>query len=122
MTERRTFATIEARNRAIIALAQEGVTPTEIEERIDAGRGTIYVTISLARKSGVEIPYFSTRGRKRASAGDSIDRYGKLNVRRELFEALAEAAKPRGMSASALASRLLEAIVDDNLYNAVLDA
>lgn len=113
---RRRFPTREARDRAIVELAQIGISPAVIETRIAVSRGVIYAVIARARRDGAAIPYFSTSGAPRgASRARTIDVGTGLLVRLQAIAAR------RGTTAADLGRRLLERIVADDLVNAVLD-
>lgn len=103
-----------SKKRRILELAREGLPPRLIEQRMFAEgkrttRHSILVTISTARRAGEDIPRFREKdGQIPVDCGEFI---GDLT----------DAAHARGLTPSSLAGLILDAVVSDNLIDAVLD-
>lgn len=61
-----------SRDRMIVALADEGVRPAEIAQKLEISAGIVYSALRAARRNGAPIPLFS---RGPVSAGES--RHGR---------------------------------------------
>jgi hypothetical protein len=95
-------------------LLEQGLRPPEIAKRFGCTTGTLAVKCSKAkislRKGGPRQP------RPQQPPIDTT-----LKVSRDLVDRLRERAAAMGRSGAKLASELLEAIVRDDLFDAVLD-
>tara|TARA_R110002094_G_scaffold160396_11_gene145828 strand:- start:979 stop:1320 length:342 start_codon:yes stop_codon:yes gene_type:complete len=95
----------------IIALAKDGVRPTQISKQLSVHVNTVYEVLRSARKAGEDIPKFSTA---KASANATAEpvaadlRPASLVVPMRLSSLLAKRAAERGLTSSELASQLLE--------------
>lgn len=113
---RRTFATIEQRDQAIVMLAAREIPPAIIEQQIRVSRETIYAVIAKARKNGAAIPYFKTSG---AVHGRPQRRH--ISLTPATLAKLAAPAELRGITPAELAGRIVEEVVSSGMIDAVLD-
>lgn len=116
---RERFDSIQARNRRIVELAQSGLQPALIERKVEVSREVVYTVLRAARDAGARIPHFS-KGRPLATS-EVTNSVVRFSLDRDLFDRLAPEAGKRGVNVLTLAQRLLEAIVADDLFSAVLD-
>lgn len=104
----------------VIELANSGHAPREIlsilwEEGTETTLGSIKAIVSLARRRGEVLPYVKRQDGVREGSRAIVVDCGE-------FEAgLRAAAKSRRMAPSALAGLILDAVITDDLVNAVLD-
>ena len=99
----------------ILELARRRIPPRQIAEQLECPIRSVYATISAARRGGEAIPKFTP-----VPAG--INKGRPVRVPGDIFEALHRQAEMRGFgSATALATAILGAVVDDQLFDAVLD-
>jgi hypothetical protein len=108
---------VSALTQQIIALAREGVRPCDIKQRLGAVQiQTVYTAINYARRElGIDIPKFTTGGAPNHGGH-------RFTVPIELHEALKQAARRRGLHCGGdLARQILETVVRDDLFAAVLD-
>ncbi len=96
-----------------IALARDGGRPLEIALQTGLQPNTVHHYLCDARKSDGSIPSF--RSYKRPLKGVII------TISRTVVFRLREAGDRRGCSAERIAERLINAIVKDNLVDAILD-
>ena len=101
----------------IRALALRGVRPGDIAERLGVSRQRVYMRVGWLRRMGCDIPEFP-RGPLRR---DGKRQFRVRGVEADLLEQLAPHAEARGLSAPALAGRLLNVIARDGLVDAILD-
>lgn len=101
--------------REIVKLACRGMPPRRIADDLGVGRAKVYATLAAARRNGWNVPRFSP-------FGDGPRANGVLRLDSALISTLGHIAQERGYgSASALASRVLGLIVEDDLFAAILD-
>ena len=98
----------------VIEMAIAGNPPAEIRRVTKYPKGYIYNTLSNARRRGEDIPRFANNG------GPGTD-LCRVSVPRVLLCRLEAPARKRGLNVRELAQQLLERIVVDDLFNAVLD-
>lgn len=103
-----------ARADRIVALALQGTRPAEIAAATGSPIASVYSAVTQARARGIDIPRFTPSphgGRGRV-----------IRVPHETFDRLEQVARDRGFrSTAALAAALLDAICDDDLFDAVLE-
>src|SRR5258708_29387698 len=99
----------------IASFVQEGVSPAEIAERIGCKVSSLRVRCS---QHGISL-------RRRNGSSVKTKHQSRVRLTILLFEPTADALRPRGqnigMSRTKFAAALLEHIVKDDLYAAVLD-
>lgn len=116
MGRRHKQKTPTTRQRQILDLIEEGVlTPSAIAERMGISRSNARVILWKMRRAGFNVPVVR----------NGIPIFGHLvNVvlANELHEKIEQQAQERGVSADDLVRRMLVAIIEDNLFDAVIDA
>ncbi len=98
-----------SRREAILSLAMQGLTPSEIAESINTAH-----------------PEAAASGRQIGSYLSALRRNGQcvpvpVRLDEELYQQLTTAAKARGSRADHLAGRLMATILRDQLVDAILD-
>lgn len=98
----------------IIALAKKRVRPIEIAKQLGCRHTTVGTYLCTARRAGVKIPSFQ-RG-----PIASLDQ-AHVPLSGAVVRALISEADQRGITMIRLAERLIQACVEGDLINAVLD-
>lgn len=94
------------RSEAVMALIEQGLSQAEIATRIGIKPSTVAVHCHYLR-----------RGR-----GDrGYPKFARIRIERDALAPLASHAAARGVTVDILARRILQAVVDGNLVDAVLD-
>jgi transposase len=101
----------------VIAAARSGLRPREIAEGYGGAVSinTIYGWLSEARMAGADVPLFPAG--RRPGEGD----HRLMPIARSLLPRLEAAAAARGIETRDLVERVLQAVLSDNLIDAVLD-
>ena len=97
----------------IIRRARAGERPGEIAIALNLAPNTVYCHLSRARRAGLDVPRYG--GGIRAGVTMHVPVPPPLRVR------LAAEAKARGQTSNDLAVRILSAVLEDGLTDAVLD-
>lgn len=98
----------------VIALAKQGVAPSEIAVRVQRAPQSVYDYLKKARKDGVKIPRFPTGPKPQAQA--TFVAIGTPSMKK-----LRPQATRRGMSVPELVAELTRVIADDGLVGSILD-
>jgi hypothetical protein len=93
----------------------QGVAAAEIAKKIGCTLGTLRVKCS---QSGISL----RRGNPAAPSKESVSKRLSFPLSEEAAVRLQKRAEKKGMTTADFAAALLEAIVRDNLYDAVIDA
>ena len=110
MTERVTHTS------RIIDCALAGMPPKDITQSTGIPISSVYAIISAARRRGVPIPVFD---RSRRYQTPPLELHFAIDD--QIAEALQAEANARGLRATALARKVIEAVAQDSLWNAVLE-
>lgn len=116
MGRRHKTKSLTARQRQILELIEEGVlTPSAIAERVGISKSNARVILWKMRKAGLNVPMV----RKGIPVfGHPVD----VVLSNDLHEKIEQQAKERGVPVDDLVRRMLVAIIEDNLFDAVIDA
>ena len=93
-----------------VKLAQTGMGVDEIARTLNLTRASVNTYLSVARAWGMEVP-----GRQKAG------RFTRIDLSHPDRVALTAAAEARGLTMAELASKLIAAVVQGGLVDAVLD-
>lgn len=96
-------AGLTTHQRKMLGLARGGAVPAEIAERMGIERQTVHATFSLLRKKGIDVPRFSTSGRKAGAAARSgpVPSPAVPEALAELTAVAGACAPPAGQTAAA---------------------
>jgi len=97
-----------------VTLGMTGMHPADIAEKVGCARATVSHYLMQARKDGIDVPRHPTGPMGRRLTAE-------VSVPRLLHDRLERLARARGMTANALARRLLANCVAGDLVDAVLD-
>jgi hypothetical protein len=106
---------------------QDGASPADIAQRIGCTVGTLRVRcsqlgISLKPQDSRSAPRNqASSARGRITSTQPSDACFQITLNQPFMDQFEGAARARGLSTAALAQALLEVIVEDGLYEAVLD-
>jgi hypothetical protein len=105
----------------VIDLALQGIAPADIHRRLNGAvkKGSIKAWLSMARAEGVPIRKFPNTGARRGLREGIVARC--VVWKDPDFTRLKEAARARGVSPTVLMQRILDAVLDGDLIDAVLD-
>lgn len=103
----------------VIALGIEGLAPADICVRLEGQvrLGHIYTILSQARAKGAEIPLHAAG----KPVGQDVQGMRLQVTGPQRLARLTAAAKRRGISAGSLVQRIVNAVLDDDLVEAVLE-
>ena len=101
----------------IIELARQRVRPAEISLRLGCPVNSVYTALKKARADGHDIAPFQGGTRGRTTIGQEL----RFLLPPDVATRLQGEARTRGTTPRKLASALLTAICDDDLFNAVLE-
>lgn len=99
----------------IIALALQGIGPTVIGKRLSIPSTQAYGVIRRARMRGVPIKLKNTNPSKWGSVA-----FVQVGIPDNTYSEFMETANRRGMRGTHLIREVLQAVADDDLYDAVL--
>ena len=102
--------------RQICTMAQEGTRPIEIARKLRLRPQKVYTAIKTGRKKGMDIPLFTQSG-----PPPGYRTGPRIPVSQSVFNGLEAAALRRGEETRIFAAQLLGQIVEDDLFDAVLD-